>query len=131
MIVLLRKYDMKTLSAIAGLVLLAACAAEPVARAPHYWTRDGYNYGKDVNYGKNEFDRHWAGCNAQAAFLPSGSAPPDTVGNGTSVGNFGAGLSNFGAAMSNIAADMDARDRFLRNCIRAQGWRDNPGVRPQ
>lgn len=131
MVVLLRKYDMKTLFAIAGLVLLAACATEPVARAPHYWTRDGYNYGKDVNYGKNEFDRHWAGCNAQLALLPSRPSQSDVVGNGTSMGNYGAGLENLGNALGNIAADMDARDRFLRNCIRAQGWRDNPGVRPQ
>ncbi len=123
--------DMKTLLVIVGSILLTACVSEPPPRAPHYWTRDGYSYGKDVNFGKNEFDRHWAGCNAQLEFLPSRPTQPDVVGNGTSLGNYGAGLENFGNALSNIAADTAKRDRFLINCMRAQGWRDNPGARPK
>lgn len=122
---------MKSLFAIVGLVLLTGCASEPPRPAPHYWTRDGYNYGKDVNYGKDEFDRHRAGCNAQLALLSSTPSRPDVVGNGTSLGNYGAGLENFGNALSNIAADIDMREQFMANCMRAQGWRDNPGVRPK
>ncbi len=123
--------DMKTLLVILGSILLTACVSEPPPRAPHYWTRDGYSYGKDVNFGKNEFDRHLAGCNAQAAFLPNGPIQPDVVGNGTSLGNSAADLTNIGNTLGRIATDRAARDDFLMNCLRAQGWRDNPGVRPK
>jgi len=111
---------MKTLLVIVGSILLTACVSEPPPRAPHYWTRDGYNYGKNENYGRNEFERHWAGCNAQLELMPFARTPDQ-----------GGGLMGFGTALGDISADMNKRDRFLNNCMRAQGWRDNPGVRPK
>lgn len=109
-------FIMRTLPVVVCLILFAACASTPPT--PYYWTRDGYHYSKEENYGKDEFERHWAGCEAQLALIPVARTPEP-----------GGGLMGFGAAMSDIGADMAMRERFLANCMRAQGWRKNMGVR--
>ncbi len=109
---------MKTLLIIVSLILLSACASRPPA--PYYWTRYGYSYSKEESYGKDEFERHWAGCNAQIAVAPFARTPDP-----------GGGLMGFGTSLSDISADMAMREQFLANCMRAQGWRKNAGTRPK
>ena len=120
---------MKTLLVIVSLTLFSACASTPPAR--YYWTRDGYSYSKEE--GRPVWERHLAGCRMQLAHIPVGGAPPtppDARKGSTSLGAFGDGLTDFGTALSNIAADQAMRENYIANCLRAQGWRKNPGVRP-